>query len=418
MPAHPSVDVKISASILPEGFNPRIPWQNPITRKPISLLVRGWRRAPHSYALVNQYHLHEWSKMKCIDLCTEELPPLVEAWNKTPIGAGFPPTIANALMAIPNWQGAETDFEFRISSPADLSPNRCRKTATYVVTELGYEPAEAIRIRQQIEPYQDSGGVVITPSRWSRDRIIEAGFSPNHTLLIPHGVDRLIFQPVNREFRFKIRANLGFTEDNVIFLNVGAHFWNKGVDLLVRAYAKVFVRHPHVRLILKDQQNVYGTSSESMILRELSAIGHAGNEKLLNSIQCITTSLTLDQLKELYCLSDFYVSPYRGEGFNLPVIESIACGTMPIVPVGGSTDDFCNSSNAYMIESATMRDEKVGDRFVPAYINPSLDHLVSIMMQCASDGRTRQDERMAASSNITSQFSWQEIAQQIMNIYP
>jgi glycosyltransferase involved in cell wall biosynthesis len=231
-------------------------------------------------------------------------------------------------------------------------------------------------------------------------------------------VDRSLFQPVNNEFRSQIRKNLGFTEDNVIFLNVGAHFWNKGVDLLVRAYAQVFERHPHVRLILKDQQNVYGTSSESMILRELSALGQAGNEKLLNSIQSITTSLTLDQLKELYCLSDFYASPYRGEGFNLPVIESIACGTVPIVPVGGSTDDFCNSSNAYLIDSATMRNEKVGDRLVAAYINPSLDHLVSIMMQCASDGRTRQAERMVASVNITSQFSWQGIAQQILNIYP
>jgi glycosyltransferase involved in cell wall biosynthesis len=47
-------------------------------------------------------------------------------------------------------------------------------------------------------------------------------------------------------------------------------------------------------------------------------------------------------MAQLYGCSNAYVSPYAAEGFNLPVLESMASGTPVIVPRGGSTDDFTN----------------------------------------------------------------------------
>ena len=51
---------------------------------------------------------------------------------------------------------------------------------------------------------------------------------------------------------------------------------------------------------------------------------------MLGSISVISTSLDQAQLRALYGMADAYVSPYRAEGFNLPVLEAMACG-LPVV---------------------------------------------------------------------------------------
>ena len=53
--------------------------------------------------------------------------------------------------------------------------------------------------------------------------------------------------------------------------------------------------------------------------------------------------------------ADVMVSPSSSEGFNLPVLESMAVGTPVIVPRGGSTDDFTRPSFARYI-TARMRE--------------------------------------------------------------
>ena len=49
--------------------------------------------------------------------------------------------------------------------------------------------------------------------------------------------------------------------------------------------------------------------------------------------------------------ADVYVSPYKAEGFNLPVLESMALGVPVIVTSGGPTDDFTNSKFAKYVDS-------------------------------------------------------------------
>jgi glycosyltransferase involved in cell wall biosynthesis len=48
----------------------------------------------------------------------------------------------------------------------------------------------------------------------------------------------------------------------------------------------------------------------------------------------------MEQMRQLYAAADLYASPYRAEGFNLPVIEAVACGCPVLVTRGGATDDF------------------------------------------------------------------------------
>jgi glycosyltransferase involved in cell wall biosynthesis len=97
------------------------------------------------------------------------------------------------------------------------------------------------------------------------------------------------------------------------------------------------------------------------------------------SIRIIPATLSIEQLRQLYGIADYYVSPYRAEGFNLPVIEAIACGTKVVVTDGGSTDDFCDEYTSIKIPSVKLANVTVHGHFIGAYLQPNLEALIQIM---------------------------------------
>jgi glycosyltransferase involved in cell wall biosynthesis len=58
------------------------------------------------------------------------------------------------------------------------------------------------------------------------------------------------------------------------------------------------------------------------------------------------SSLSSKELADLMAAADVYLSAYKAEGFNLPVLESMAVGTPVIVTKGGPTDDFTTEAFA------------------------------------------------------------------------
>src|SRR5204863_6328659 len=122
--------------------------------------------------------------------------------------------------------------------------------------------------------------------------------------------------------------------------------WNKGLDLLVRAFAVVKSRGRAARLVIKDQRALYGASLDYLLRTVQRAFPSLLSADVLSSIVVIGDNLPQEKLRLLFGAADCYVSPYRAEGFNLPVLEAIACGTPAIVTAGGATDDYCNDAVA------------------------------------------------------------------------
>ena len=92
--------------------------------------------------------------------------------------------------------------------------------------------------------------MVITPSRWSAEGFYKAGFKTEQVLIVPHGVDVGTFHPMP-DLRSQARNEIPVAEDDFVFLSVGAMTGNKGVDLLLQAFAVVYQKFPCARLVLK-----------------------------------------------------------------------------------------------------------------------------------------------------------------------
>ena len=113
----------------------------------------------------------------------------------------------------------------------------------------------------------------------------------------------------------------------------------------------------------------------------------------------------MDSIATFYQLADAYVSPYRGEGFNLPVLEASACGTPVICTKGGSTDDFMNEDTARFIESRPA-DVTIREGVTGFGLEPNLDHLIHLMLEAMENAEWRDRAARVGPARAAREFSW------------
>lgn len=384
------------------------------------VLIEGWRGIHQSLAMVNQYQLFELAKLGGVSLRHRDLPFSAPNWNKPENVPGFPTEMEAAIMSIVAPAEGETfDVAYRIAMPFAQSTVPAKKRITCIVSEFGLRDYQFAERERAVDHFCRGGDLVVTPSHWSKMKLVEYGIPENGIRVVPHGVSNDIFFPLSSSERNCIRSELDVSTDEFVFLNVGSLTLEKGVDLLIQAFAVVRQRHSNVRLVLKDTSGLYGLTLEDFIIKY---IGHFGPipEKVLGSIAQVPSSLPLSEMRRLYGAADMYVSPYRAEGFNLPVIEAIASGTPAIVTKGGATDDFCDAGTTLMIEPEPVSNldrEFFGkERLFGYHLEPRLDSLVEQMEAALSANMAIGPPFVAARNSMAERFSWASAARKLAAI--
>jgi glycosyltransferase involved in cell wall biosynthesis len=379
-----------------------------------TLCIEGWRGVNHSIAMVNQNQILEMLKRPGWRIFHRDAPYFRPHWNRAQFASGFAPEEQARIDALADPGGATMDACLRIASPVRLGqPGQARKTCTYMVTELG--PTAAGFDPPTLRPAQITQGddLVVTPSRWARDRLLDWGLSADKVHVVPHGYKTDVFAPMSPEERAEARRMVGVAPHEIVFSNVGVATWNKGVDLLLLAFAQLRSRGLPVRLFLKDHKALYGVGVGDLYAQLARSVTLLDDDAVRGAICVLSGSLSLPQLRSLYALSDAYVSPYRAEGFNLPVLEAMGCGTHVIVSAGGATDDFVPEPLAYRLHTrrGTAQDQPAvhGE-----FLVPDLDDLIQAMEQVARGMRPDPDRRQAALQDLAQSYSWAAVTHRLM----
>lgn len=349
--------------------------------------------------MVNQFQILDWIKRNDCHLWHIDAPFHFTHWNKSTNSAGFSAIDETMLSGMPSpATGQQFDGVYRIYSPTDLRPSQWSDSlVVFAVTELGLD-TDSFVSGCEINDFESRGGRIVTPSRWSRDRIIDFGFNPDCVKVVPHAASSTYFNQFPHEVRLQQRLSLGFAPEETVLLNIGAAIWNKGIDILIKAFALARQKRKDLRLLFKDQRHTYGIAGDQYVHATLAGSGLLSDD-VVRAITLIPSNLTMEQMASMYNLVDAYVSPYRAEGFNLPVCEAMACGTPVVVTEGGATDDFVVGNQHHKIHSTRFDHVQVQSKLISAYCEPDLDHLVEILLQLPP--KSEHSQAVTSSSTAT-----------------
>lgn len=372
----------------------------------LNLSVEGWRGLSHSYAVVNQWHLLELAKRQDVELRVKDLPFYRNDWRAQ--GALFPESQDSILRSIPRLSADFTpDVTWRTAFPYDFSPAASGKTVVFGT-------AEARRVDMQGGTTDMNAALanpaitVSTPSHWSAEGFRRLGFDDSRIAVIAHGVAPEMFER-RADVRAAFRQKLGLS--GFVFMNVvGPMSLNKGVDLLLRAFAAVAKRHKDARLFLKGSDELY--KSRDQLSRMLAAFSAAKVALITERLVYNGQALSMTDMAALYQAADTYVSPYRAEGFNLPVLEAVASGVPVICTRGGSTDDFVAPAFARQIDSTLVTDSPS----MPGVdsLEPETDHLIALMEGILTEESFRTQATAVGPAHVAAHFTWAHAVDKIL----
>ena len=134
---------------------------------------------------------------------------------------------------------------------------------------------------------------------------------PDRVEVVPRGRDPRRLGNRASDRRDRVRAALGVEPDTPLILAAARHEHQKGLDVLLGAVPRVLERMPAARIVVAGR-----TGNQTPLLR--SIVSHLRVEGAVRFIGA------RDDVPELLCAADVFVSPSRWEGLGSVLLEAMA----------------------------------------------------------------------------------------------
>lgn len=209
---------------------------------------------------------------------------------------------------------------------------------------------------------------------------------------LPEERIRVIYEGVDHRFRpvkdavptgeFRARHRL---PDNFI-LAVSSLHPRKNLSGLLRAYAACRKRRGFAQALVVAGKN-YGLN---LFSDEAAGLGISGDALFLDYV-------SYDDLPVLYSLADLFIFPSFYEGFGLPPLEAMACGTPVLASRAGALPEVLGDAAAY---------------FDPANIGEMAEMLSAVASSPAEMDRLRVKGFLRAA-----RYTWEKCARETLELY-
>ncbi len=376
-----------------------------------SIVVEGWTGYTVSLAVLNMEQLAAMSARSDIRLFHREMPSSYPAHARR---AGLlQPDQEERIRAIPAPPAdLHADAVFRITHPYLATPDpRAGRTWVWAAAEMGLiEPVKVADRRPVREAMATPGVWWITCSRWSARGLVASGADPSRVAVVHCGFNPGVFHPVPPERRAELRRTMGW-EGRFVFLNVSTMNYYKGVHVMLTTFVRVARAFPQALLVLKGSDTIIN-SAES--LRSVLVNLPPDDQRLLaERTRYMGDALHASQVADLMRAADCYLSPYHGEGFNMPVLEAAAVGLPSLVTGGGPTEEFTTNQFAWRIPSTPIVGSPIIERIhgVGAHgLSPNRDALMQQMSTLIQTPELCRLMGQAGPPYVRERFTWDHIA--------
>lgn len=195
------------------------------------------------------------------------------------------------------------------------------------------------KMKQIVPPFMHQCKHIITCSEASKRDIVETmGVNPEKITVIYWGVKHDIFFPQKDKLSVRDKLQSKFKLSNPYFLSVSCNAERKRTDVLVRSYIALSSKQP----LSHDLVLVWGNPP-------ISLLEEVKNSSVTNRIHFLKNILDED-LALLYNGADAMFFPSSYEGFGLPLLEAMACGTPVVTCRNSSLDEIAGEAAIYLEE--------------------------------------------------------------------
>lgn len=241
-------------------------------------------------------------------------------------------------------------------------------------------------------------------SNWQRDCTIKQGIHPDKVKVIPEAVDINIFQP-NKE------ATLPeYDDDRFKFIVFGRWDYRKSTKELIESFLEEFNEDEPVDLILSIDNGMakddFETTEErlkhyNLVDPRLKIKHFPTREEYINYLQ----------------KGHVFLSCARAEGWNLPLIEAMACGTPSIYSNCSAQLEFAEGKGLPVKIKGTI--PAIGGEYstysqsdLPGeFYQPDFNDLKRVMRNAYVNYKSHKKQALKESIEIRNKFNWGNIAE-------
>ncbi|HEV3458763.1 MAG TPA: glycosyltransferase [Thermoanaerobaculia bacterium] len=242
---------------------------------------------------------------------------------------------------------------------------------------------------------------VWVPSEFNRRGFLDSGLKrPIH--VVPLGVDVRYFNP-------RI-ASFSNPAGEYVFLALFEWGERKEPGLLLRAFNDEFGAHEPVRLLCKVINRDPGVRVKEEIRRlRLRAAG--GRVAYLFNLE-----FPHYQLGALYRSADAFVSVSHGEGWNMPLMEAMACGLPTIATDWGAHQEFVHPGNAYPLRVRKVVPARAKCPYYDGFrwADPDPEHLRFLLRHLYEHRDEARARGQAAAREMAARWTWEAAAERII----
>jgi glycosyltransferase involved in cell wall biosynthesis len=246
-------------------------------------------------------------------------------------------------------------------------------------------------------------------SQWAKDVIKEnlRDFDDSKIHVIPLAVDSTLFSSANQ-----------ISRDQTVFLNVGKWETRKGHDILIRAFNEAFDEGDNVELWMLAHNPFL---REGMPHTNESWQSLYKNSKNGSKIRIIPRQQTHQDVYNIMRQADCGVFPALAEGWNLELLEMMACGKSVIATNYSAHTEFCNKDNCHLIEIDELEDAHDGIWFKgqgrwAKFGDKQFDTLVERMRHIHLKKQSGELQPNVDGVFTANKYSWKNTAKEIMEV--
>lgn len=192
-----------------------------------------------------------------------------------------------------------------------------------------------------------------TVSEFSKlDMVKFYGINPDKINVVPEGVDTSLFRSINDELLLKNWREKIFGTDVPFIVYVGKPTERRNLSALIKAFSALKKEGLSHKLLLVGTA-LPGTSPFRQIICELN----------LSSEVFTIDYISHDEMFLVYNAASLFVYPSSYEGFGMPVLEAMACGT-PLIALNNTAFPEFAGGIAHLLQNAEINTLKEGIKAV------------------------------------------------------